>query len=395
MRGKIIYEDINGSIDRFIDQQFSYCDVWFIEQKTTADSKFTITHSDQHKFEHTFLIDGIKILERRKSSIKYEIQLISNTWFRCAANVIYSNYDTGTEDPLSILKNCMSIAGLPLDSRTFDCVKSNASLSYITSGDENLFSVFKYLTQKMYYFLDKDSSLKFLYLNGRNNIYYLFDLNNASTYSGSYNMVVSFFKSNLENVQQTQPLNFSVITRKPKSASYQTLFDSSLYSFDYDSNTFSDDGFTASEIVNFANSKHNMDNTLAKTEAMIKIDDLNFKHRGSIWHNDYNIYESLKRSLFETNSFVVNAVGDITCQPASHIQLVVDRSSKDGSGGDSPQDLENLKSMYQFFDGSWITAKVKSIIVPRYGEGSGNDGLFRQNLVLFRNFQNIGQMTVK
>lgn len=397
MRGKITYEDIDGSIDRFIDEQFSYCDVQLTQHEATIDANFVVTQPKlEHKFEHTFLIDSIKILERQKSSIKYEIQLISNNWFRCAANVIYSNYDTGAEDPLSILKNCMSMAGLPIDSRTFDVVKSSASLSYITSGDENLFSVFKYLAQKMYYFSDRDQSLKFLYLNGRNNMYYLLDLNNSSTYSGAYNMIVSFFKSELENVSQSQPLNFSIITKNPKSKSYFPFFDSSLYSFDFDANTFSDDGFQASEIVNFANSKHSMQNTIPKVEPMFKLDDLKFKHRGSMWHNNYNIYEDVKKSLLETNSLVVNAVGDIARWPASQVQIVVDRSSKDGgTGGDSPQDFESLKEMYQFFDGSWVTAKVKTIIIPRTGEKNGNDGSFRQNLVLFRNSHNTVTMKIK
>ena len=89
--------------------------------------------------------------------------------------------------------------------------------------------------------------------------------------------------------------------------------------------------------------------------------------------------------MFETNSLVVNAVGEITRKPGSIVTIAVDRSSKD-LNGDRTEDLNNLKTRYKAFEGPWFASKVRHIIEPNRGpEGNGS---YRQNVGLFRNFVN-------
>ena len=70
-----------------------------------------------------------------------------------------------------ILKSCLSLVNLSPDIDSFEKVKSDVSLSYITNGDDNLLTVFDYLMRRLYYFESRDDSLKFLVYNEQSTMY--------------------------------------------------------------------------------------------------------------------------------------------------------------------------------------------------------------------------------
>ena len=80
-------------------------------------------------------------------------------------------------------------------------------------------------------------------------------MKNASTSTGDYEVVVSFFKSSAEHLAQQEPVNFGVVTKMPKSRMSDTLFTSDMYSFDYDSNQVSHSLFSNEENISYFSNK--------------------------------------------------------------------------------------------------------------------------------------------
>lgn len=111
---------------------------------------------DEQRFVHTFLITDIKVISRKESIVKYEIDFVSNNWFKCIANVDFTNYNRDTEQIFDIFRACLKNNDLIVDDNTFGKVKSSVKTHYITNTNDNLFSIAKYLMHKMYYFGDKD-----------------------------------------------------------------------------------------------------------------------------------------------------------------------------------------------------------------------------------------------
>ena len=261
-------------------------------------------------------------------------------------------------------------------------------MSYITNGDDNLFTIFSYLMRRLYYFESRDDSLKFLVYNEQSTMYQLVDIKNSSSNTGQFEIIVSFFKTSTEHMAQQEPVNFGVVTKHPKSAFTSTLFTQDMMAFEYESNEFKNMPFAEDENIAYFSNKFDAPKTKPKIGNIPAMQNMSFKHRASTWKNDIDLYHDYQQAMFETNSLVVNAVGEITRKPGSIVTIAVDRSSKD-LNGNRTEDLNNLKTRYKAFEGPWFASKVRHIIEPNRGpEGNGS---YRQNVVLFRNFINEAQ----
>ena len=56
----------------------------------------------------------------------------------------------------------MKNAGLAVDEQSFDNAQSNVKIDFMTQANDNIFSVFSYIADKMYFFESKEQSVKFL-----------------------------------------------------------------------------------------------------------------------------------------------------------------------------------------------------------------------------------------
>lgn len=386
LTGSILYTDKYGIVDQFIEEPYPWCDIFLCEVEEQFDNSIAISKfSDTNKFQHTFLINNIEILNREKSIVDYRINLISSKLFNCMTNIEYSNYGGSPVPIFEILKICIAQAKLTPDI-SFDNVKTNVSLPYITTGNDNLFSVFEYLMRRLYYLEQRDDSLKFLMYNDQSDTYQLVDLKDSNSCPGSFAIVVSFFKSSAEHVAQQDPVNFGVVTKLPKSKMIPTLFHQDMSTFEYDSNQFGNTPFAEDENSVYFNNKFEVGtSTKPKIQTMPKVEGLTYKHYGSTWSNRVDFYHDYVQDLVDSNSLIVNAVADINRKPGSIVTIGVDRSTKDLEH-DDPQSMDDLKRRYQTFEGAWIASKVRHIVEPN--AGSGGNGQYRQNLVLVRNFLN-------
>lgn len=385
LHGHIVYVDKYGILDKFLDEQFVFCEVSFAKSNEKYDGPVSIQRLSQTShLEHTFFVEGMQILSREKSIVTYQIDIVSSNVLNCSSNIVYSNYDIGPQPVLDVLKNCMTIGGLQIDMQSFESVKSSVELQYITNGNDTLETVVPYLFRRLYYLEQRDDSLKFLAFNEHSGKYQLFDMKKTATSTGDYSIVVSFFKTSAEHMAQQEPVNFGVVTKTSKMQMTRSLFNTDMFSFDYDSNQISQHLFSDQENVSYFGNRFDSFGLSPKVRPMAIIPGCDFRHRSSAWNNDVDFYHDYQQALAETNALVVNAVGELLRKPGSTVSICVDRSPKELNGED-PVELERLKTSYRAFEGPWVASKVRHIIEPNKGpEGNGS---YRQNLVLMRNFQ--------
>lgn len=127
----------------------------------------TVNMSDIRKnaeafIEHEFIVERIRPVNRNADVISYEIDLVSSLWKNCSANIVYSTFNDEPKSALHILKACMKNAGLAVDEQSFDNAQSNVKIDFMTRANDNIFSVFSYIADKMYFFESKEQSVKFL-----------------------------------------------------------------------------------------------------------------------------------------------------------------------------------------------------------------------------------------
>ena len=64
-----------------------------------------------------------------------------------------------------------------------------------------MFTTMNYLLHKLYYAPDKkDDSLKFIAYDQKNDKYCIVDIKDSHTFIGAYSTIISFFKTNNENL---------------------------------------------------------------------------------------------------------------------------------------------------------------------------------------------------
>ena len=87
---------------------------------------------------------------------------------------------------------------MKIDKDTFDRVKSDVSLNYITSGRDTLISVVSYLMSRLFYYQKKDDSIKLLLFNEIADVIQLFDVKDRTTGTQLDSVVLSLMKSKQE-----------------------------------------------------------------------------------------------------------------------------------------------------------------------------------------------------
>ena len=379
MKGHVIYTDKYAQVDKFINQHFGYCSVLFCENKQKNDDGVVIEKmDDEQKFIHTFVITDIKVISRSASIVKYEIDFVSNNWFKCIANVDFTNYNRDPEQIFDILKACLKNNDLMIDDKTFNKVKSAVKTHYITNTNDNLFSIVKYLMHKMYYFEDKDQSVKFFLYNETTDKYQLLDIADKSTSTGMYTTILSFFKTNNESLIQQEPTNIGMIrSRTSKTDVYRNFFKYNMYDYSYDTNLFQNREIQPKTTLSYANEKMDVENYQEKFYKMYDTS-LVYRNEGTYWNNDNSLYQNTVKALGENNAFVLNITGEILRKPGSLLEIILDRSMKNVTS-ENKKELEKIKKKYKAYEGIWFVSKVQHIICP-------HDQSYRQQVVLFRNF---------
>lgn len=381
LTGHITYVDRYGLIDKFLEQQHCKCNVIFAEMLVDDDGEVSNGQMDEENcFQHSFIVDNLKIVKRVDEEITYQIDLVSIQWYNCIAKIQFSNNDKEPQSVFEILKACMATVQLTTDDM-YDAVTTEVKFNYATQANDNLFSVFNYLMDKLYFWNQKDNTLKFLVYNWYEDNYHLLDIAASSTLMGMKTTILSFFKSNTELLTQQTPSNIGSYTNgMSKTDLYSLMFNKDVYEYDLVSNEFKNkDPVKQQSLVNFMNQRMSYGEYMSKYHKLgLESTTLKFDDKKTYWNNALDIYFNLVDIMQATGALTLNVVGDILRQCGYEEVLVVDRDMN-ALRDDSTEEIKQMSTKYTGFDGPWIVSKVVSIIRP-------NENLFRQRIALFRNY---------
>lgn len=382
IKGELVYIDLYGKLDKFIDRQYAFCQVYFSQIQQQVDGEIMLESEVQDCFlKRIFLIDKINILERNGNAITYKLSLIDSTIFNFQQLITFSNYDRGPEPVFDILKACIQSAGLRVDVDSFDRVSPDVSLNYTTSGKDTLLSVIKYLMSRLFYYQKKDNSLKMLFFNELANVVQAFDVKDQNTGTQIDHVILSMMKSQLEEQLQTEQTQLGCVADIPKSKLLQSFFTNHIISYDMDANDFKDDTIEADTIFQYYDSNVELEDAVGKYSSPIGS---NYKHniRDAYWNTDMSIYSDMVNNMFRNNAVVVNVDGHLGRLPASYMTVSIDRDEQIIPPGESVELYKDQLTRYIGFEGMWIVSRVNNYVEVRAQR-------FRQSIFMFRNFIDI------
>lgn len=386
LRGRVVYTDRYAFVDRMLDYQFGYLDLTFGLNKKKDDGSIDNNELDESStFRHKFIASSIKVIDRTVSIIKYQIDIVSISWFKCIANLHYSNYSIGPQPLLDIARDCITTAGLAVDPHSFSVVRSPVSLNYASQLDDNLLSIIRYLMHKMYYFPTRDESIKLFTYDQLASTVKLIDLARKDTALGMTGTVLSFFKTNVETLIQQEPTNLGSF-RSPaqKTLLYQSILEQSISTYDYQHDLFGVESIPQAETIGYLNNRIDSSDYQPRFQEMFDSPGVQRANHGSYWNNSQETYYDVVQALEENNAIVMNITGDIHRQPGTYTSISIDRDLKNITN-DSAVELQKMKKKYKSYEGLWMASKVKNIIQPAVPA-------FRQQVALFRNFTSRKQL---
>ena len=380
LTAELVYVDKFGVVDKYLDQQFVYCKIIHQQYDEKRDGTVTIDiPSETAKLEHDFLVTGIEITNRVGHEITYKLKMVSINWQNCVSNVNYSNYSQDSKDIFSIVKALLVQKELVPNKETFDNIKTSVKLDYITSSNDTVLTSVKYLLDKLYYYKDKDNSLKFLMYNEHTKQYQLFDLANSRMINGTYVAIISMFKTQTEGQTQIASTQLATVVKMPKLKSFMNLIDRKVSGYDYSTNSIQSFDFSTDSIVNYKNEKPSSVSDPYVGKYVPISSKFQYFESGTYWNNDFGMYNDAVKALSEDNSLVLNLDADLLRKPGSHMIVSVDRDDVSIAGTEDLEKLEETKSKYKSLEGLWTVSKVRHIVMPATSK-------YRQNVVLFRNF---------
>jgi hypothetical protein len=378
LTGNIIFRDQYGYIDKSINTHYNVLKLLFTQTTRKQDGWFTSNKDSKvDQIDDTFFITHIEILSRESNVITYKMSFVSHHIFNCLSNITYTNYKDEPTSIFNILKTCIKKANLEIDTDSFDNIKTQVTLKYITNGNDNLFTITKYLLNKLYYLSEKDDSIKFLFFNPLHKNFQLFDIKNTVQSSGIYNVTLSFFNTATESMTNIDAIQLATKSSYSTLDSIKNLFPMSTTEYSYDDNTFNNNITLPTTIAKFLNKTYDSD-LYANKYALTTRSDWHFLRRNSGWNNDISIYTEAINSLFNCNSLILNVNLDINIKPGTFINLVFDRQVKQMLDTTS-RSMKDFKTRYKSLEGAWILHKVKHIINPA-------TCVYKQNVLLMRNY---------
>lgn len=379
----LTYQDRYGVVDKYLEKPYVQCSITFGNiETTTNEEKVTIRKlSDESLLNMDFLVTKIEIIDRQSKNVTYRIHMISANWMNLMSTITYSNYSKRPEQIFKIIKNLLKLAELEVDEDTFDKVKSDVKINYITNGNDCIFSCVKYLLSRMMYYKTHDEIWKFMYYDEQKKKYKLFDISNLETSNGDRQLVLSLFNSTTEQLFEIEPLNLNTVNSFTNSEVFTAGFAYKRTDYDFQHNVFVHDKIKNEDIVNLRNKTYTSYGQ-AYFQKYEKFYDtkLDFSKSVNYWNDNQlmNIYNNLSRTFCENNALVIDCAGDITRKPSDLMQICVDRNVEELSDED-PEKKDDIKHRYAGFEGAWITAKIHHLVDIK-------NSSYRAKVFVFRNY---------
>lgn len=384
--GSLFYVDKSGIITQYLSESFPFMQVLIEQYSFDNDGNIQIT-TDNINLQLDFIVNKIEIVKRKNDKILYKFHLVSTNWYNCNSLIEYTTYDkTDPNDKniLKILQDCFSKTNQQLYTNE---LQSNIQLDYITNGNDNLFSITKFLFNKFYTCADNsDEILKFLVYNIFIRKYDLLDVStsrkNIKTIS---NITLSFLAQQTEDYMYKTNNQLNSILNMSKIDAFNLFQKRTIKSYDYNQNTINEKILSADTIVNYYNG--GIDETMQSQpkqqlvspflETNTDFSELNFNQNVSFWNNTFNVYGKTLEFLIGDNSIAVKTDGNIERLPGDMVNIVLDKPSNELM--EDKQYMDKYNALYSQLDGTWTIGKVTMLMSP-------SESYFKQSLSLFRNF---------
>ena len=394
--GSLTYEDVEGKVVNYISKRYVSIAVRVAELDQKSDSIFTIEkEKDDSVFEHTFIVNSIDVLGREDAVITYKLNLVSSSYFNLTANIQHSTY-ASKDGPQPILKNlqdCLTLNSddeiqLACDADSFEKSMDSIKTDYITQVNDNKFTTFRYLMNKLFYCENKDNNFKFLYYDEFSCKYKMMNLGqlNSTCQGVADPIVISMFKTKEEMYTYQNACDIGTVNKFPKTSSFKSTFSKQHSSYDYSKNEISTKTTNQDEVNNYANSYYNDEATSQNIFQKMPYE-YEYVQAGSFWNNDFNTYDDICNMLLNDNALIIEIDGSMKRQPADVIFLMVPPDPSNQTTEDGNQ-YKDLKDRYSQLQGEWIIGKVRHSISPA-------QETYRQNLILFRNHLNQSKIEKK
>ena len=380
--GRLSYLDKYAFIDKMIGQFQLFVSVQFAENFKPSNPTNSLGLPNKDKtLMLDFIVQNIRPVNRLANCIQYDIDLVSINWHKCIANVQFSNYQKDPEPLFDILKQCLVSQDLAIDKDSFNNVKQDVSMNYITSQNDNMFTVTNYLMHKLYYLPTRDQSMKFIVYNMFTDKYHIVDVTDWSMFIGNMtSTALSFFKSNIELLIQQEATNLgSFANPRTRTDLFKSMFNRKVIGYDYDSNQFVNFDIEAKEIKNYMNASVDQTDVTVKYDDVEAVDPAHKRFKSNpYWDNDMNVYGDIIDVVTQNDAVVLNITGNIMRQAGQLLNVSIDRDLN-GLTNSSPSELKKLQEKYKQYERLWMTSKVINVVKP-------NEPSFRQQVALFRNF---------
>lgn len=378
------YTDPSGQVLSFVGRQNVACNIDFVEIHKDFDQSFSAELIDPAKsFKHEFIVKKLEILQREGVDIKFRIHMVGVEWLKLVANVTFSNYNKGTQGIFDILQQCLMMNDLPVNSASFETAASKVAIQYATGGDENIFTIFNYLLERLYYYAGNyEEAMKFIWIDHITGEYNLFDFSKPAAANNPKNLIITTNPSNLEKAGEEEPNQLASMSGYPTTDYYKSLFQRKISQFSYDSNQFQTDMITDNEILQYSNTALLMQQAgtlqFFKTPSSGEVTGRHIS-RCSSWQNNVNIYVEQAKNLLVGHSIIINTSGNIAWKPTMAVNLMFQKDIREVKTEDQGE-YDRWDQSYAGLNGTWIMTKIRHIIQPK-------DKKYRQNIVLARNFK--------
>lgn len=390
--GTLIYVDNSGVIDKFIDDQGVYCNIILSQYIEVTEGNIKIlkpSDKPDENFNHRFIVNNIELIQRKNTAITYKLHLVSINWFICSNIISYSTYKNSPKTIFEILKECITDGtNNKLNIyKNFENIETNVKIDYITNGNDNLFTITKFLLNKLYYYTETDKSIKFIVYDEFDDNIRACDIKDSKTKKGAYPILLSFFNTSLETFQNSSGVQLGTVIKTPKTDTYQnTMFSNTIYSYSYEHNKINNlnmdkNLMSLEHKLSFYNELQAQNKGFEKFFNVNQMELFNQylknNNKSTTYWNDtnLNIYDNIITSLLCDNALIVNTSGELNRIPGDYVTISTDKTES------ILNEYPDVKDSYEYFNGCWIVGKIRHIIEPSKGK-------FTQNLILFKNFKN-------
>ena len=371
--GSLVYTDNVGKLDSLISGGRAAC-VVYIQESTSEDG----TDAEKSNVMLTFLIDSVKILSRKQQMIQYGINLVSMNTEKCLKNIKYSNYASEAEPCVGIFKKCIALTEQKIDENSFDGIRSDVEIKYATSLNDNLFSVKKYLFNRMYSYGQREESLKFVLYDYVTNAYRMLDLQCPQKCAvGTRTVFLSHQQSGNEGIQQEEGIDIGSRTEFSAVSQALAFCEKRLHRYDFSSNGFDVYVYQPTALNSMFNASPDSVNS-KKSEFLLTEQDGNIVSYGMWWENGFDVYSDLIGYLQNNRAIVLEIAGAALCRPGYIINIEQDMID-DIEFEDSPERMDESLSRYSGFEGAWYVLSVHGYFDVQFRR-------FRQVLVLARSY---------